>query len=89
MPNRIECAGLQIDAALQALVVNDIAPGTGVEPDTFWRGVADIWNTLGPDNRRLLAERESLQAQIVQVSQFAGRGPAAASVVLSAARDAR
>jgi malate synthase len=64
MPNRIECAGLQIDAALQALVVNDIAPGTGVEPDTFWQGVADIWNTLGPDNRRLLAERESLQAQI-------------------------
>ena len=66
MPNRIECAGLQIDAALHALVVNDIAPGTGVEPGTFWQGVADIWDTLGPDNERLLAERESLQAQIDQ-----------------------
>ncbi len=64
MPDRIECAGLQIDAALHALLVNDIAPGTGVEPDSFWRGVADIWNSLGPDNQRLLAERESLQAQI-------------------------
>ena len=64
MPDRIECAGLQIDAALHALLVNDIAPGTGVEPDSFWRGVADIWDSLGPDNQQLLAERELLQAQI-------------------------
>jgi malate synthase len=66
MTHRIECAGLQVDEALHALLVNDIAPGTGVDPDTFWQGVADIWATLGPENERLLAERESLQKQIDQ-----------------------
>ena len=66
MTHRIECAGLQVDEALHALLVNDIAPGTGVDPDTFWQGVADIWATLGPENQGLLAERESLQKQIDQ-----------------------
>ena len=66
MTHRIECAGLQVDAVLHALLVNDIAPGTGVDPDAFWHGVADIWATLGPENQRLLAERESLQKQIDQ-----------------------
>ena len=66
MTHRIECAGLQVDETLHALLVNDIAPGTGVDPDTFWQGVVDIWATLGPENQRLLAERESLQKQIDQ-----------------------
>ena len=66
MTHRIECAGLQVDETLHALLVNDIAPGTGVDPDAFWQGVADIWATLGPENQRLLAERESLQKQIDQ-----------------------
>ena len=64
MSNRIQCADLQIDEALHALLVNEIAPGTGIDPDHFWKGVADIWATLGPENQRLLAERDSLQAQI-------------------------
>ena len=64
MSKRIECAGLQIDEALHSLLVQDIAPGTGIEPDQFWQGLADIWTALGPENKRLLAERDSLQAQI-------------------------
>lgn len=66
MSERIECAGLSIDAALHALVTDEIAPGTGVTAEQFWQGVADIWADLGPDNTRLLAERDSLQAQIDQ-----------------------
>ncbi|GIR90137.1 MAG: hypothetical protein CM15mP89_1420 [Gammaproteobacteria bacterium] len=66
MSNRIQCADLQIDEALHALLVNEIAPGTGIDPDHFWQGAADIWATLGPENQRLLAERDSLQAQIDQ-----------------------
>ena len=66
MSNRIQCADLQIDEALHALLVNEIAPGTGIDPDHFWQGVADIWAALGPENQRLLAERDSLQAQIDQ-----------------------
>ena len=64
MPQRIECAGLQVAEALHKLLVNEIAPGTGIDPDTFWQGLADIWSSLGPVNERLLAERGSLQAQI-------------------------
>ena len=64
MPQRIECAGLQVAEALHKLLVNEIAPGTGIDPDTFWQGLADIWSSLGPVNERLLAKRESLQAQI-------------------------
>ena len=32
MSNRIQCADLHIDEALHALVVNEIAPGTGIDP---------------------------------------------------------
>ena len=38
MPNRIELAGLQIDAALHSLLTQEIAPGTGVDPEAFWQG---------------------------------------------------
>ena len=64
MSKRIECAGLQIDEALHSLLVQEIAPGTGIDPDHFWQGVADVWASLGPENKRLLGERETLQAQI-------------------------
>ena len=66
MSNRIQCADLHIDEALHALLVNEIAPGTGIDPDHFWQGMADIWAALGPENQRLLAERDALQTQIDQ-----------------------
>ena len=49
MSQRIECAGLSIDHDLHSLLVNEIAPGTGIDPDTFWQGLATIWSTLGPE----------------------------------------
>ena len=55
MSNRIHCANLQIDEALHSLLVNEIAPGTGIDPDHFWQGVAEVWAALGPENQRLLA----------------------------------
>ena len=66
MSNRIQCADLHIDEALHSLLVNEIAPGRGIDPDHFWQGVADIWAALGPENRRLLRERDALQTQIDQ-----------------------
>ena len=66
MSNRIQCADLQIDEALHSLLVNEIALDTGIDPDYFWQGVANIWGALGPENQRLLAERDSLQTQIDQ-----------------------
>ncbi|WP_027853722.1 malate synthase G [Marinobacterium litorale] len=64
MSNRIQEAGLQIDAALYRLIEQDIAPGTGVEPADFWASFDAILKDLGPKNRALLAKRDALQAQL-------------------------
>ncbi len=64
MAERIHCAGLQIDAALHALLVDEILPGTQVCPDAFWQGLADILTDLMPRNAKLLALREELQSRL-------------------------
>jgi malate synthase len=61
---RIERSGLKIAAELDALIEQRAAPGTGVDPQHFWRGFADIVRDLVPRNRALLERREELQAQI-------------------------
>ncbi|MEZ4708495.1 MAG: malate synthase G [Caldilineaceae bacterium] len=66
MANRIEIGGLQVAKVLDDLVRNEIAPGTGVDPDHFWRALGDIVRELGPRNRALLQKRDELQAQIDQ-----------------------
>ncbi len=39
-------------------------PGTGVAADQFWRGLSDLINGLGDENRALLAKRAELQGKI-------------------------
>lgn len=64
MTSRIQKGGLQIAEELYNLVVNDIAPGTGVDADHFWTEFENILNDLAPKNKALLAKRDDLQAQI-------------------------
>ena len=64
MSARIECAGLQVDPEIHALLENEILPGTGLEADAFWKALADIVKTFTPRNRALLAERDEMQAKI-------------------------
>ncbi|NCG06608.1 MAG: malate synthase G [Gammaproteobacteria bacterium] len=64
MSARIECAGLQVDPEIHALLENEILPGTGVEADGFWKAMADIVKTFTPRNRELLAVRDEMQAKI-------------------------
>ena len=66
MAKRIEIAGLKIDESLYRLVRDEIAPGTGVRADGFWKSLAEIVSDLGPKNRALLAKRDRLQEQIDQ-----------------------
>ncbi|HEY7554971.1 MAG TPA: malate synthase G [Candidatus Binatia bacterium] len=66
MDKRIEIAGLKIDDRLYRLVRDEIAPGTGVRADGFWRSLGEIVRDLGPTNRALLAKRDRLQEQIDQ-----------------------
>ena len=42
MSTRIDCAGLQVDPEIHAVLENDILPGTGLEASTFWKALADI-----------------------------------------------
>ncbi|MEM8795294.1 MAG: malate synthase G [Pseudomonadota bacterium] len=66
MSDTIEHSGLQIDKALFDFINEEAMPGTGVEPDSFWRGFAEIVHDLGRKNRDLLAKRETLQGKIDQ-----------------------
>ncbi|MEA3016655.1 MAG: malate synthase [Sphingomonadales bacterium] len=63
MADTIDKAGLQV-AAVLARFIGAALPGTGIEPDAFWRGMADVYARFVPENRALLAVRDSLQAQI-------------------------
>ena len=69
MTERTQIGGLQIAQPLYDLVVNDIAPGTGIEVSTIWRELENILTDLGPKNKNLLEKRETLQSQIDQWHQ--------------------
>ncbi len=62
--NRIQRGSLQIAAQLDALVAEQILPGTGVDLDGFWAGFEACLNELGPVNKTLLAKRDELQAKV-------------------------
>lgn len=69
MTERTQIGGLDIATVLHDLVVNEIAPGTGVEPDHFWAELEKILADLAPKNKALLAKRDDIQAKIDQWHQ--------------------
>jgi malate synthase len=64
LPNHDAVAGLEVDSALRSFVDLDVLPGTGIDAETFWGGFAELLRELTPENRRLLARRDELQALI-------------------------
>ena len=64
MGTRIQIGNLRIDEDLYALVRDEIAPGTGVEADAFWKALSDIVTAFAPENKALLEKRDTLQQQI-------------------------
>lgn len=57
---------LQVEAGLKQLVDQRICPGTGIEPDAFWKSLDEILTDLAPKNRELLAKRDAIQEKIDQ-----------------------
>ena len=67
--------GLKVAALLARFIDEQALPGTGLSPDAFWSGAADIFARFAPENRALLARRDALQATIDAWHQArAGRG---------------
>ena len=64
MGNRIAIGNLNVDEGLYALVRDEIAPGTGIEADAFWKAFSDIVTAMAPENRALLDKRDALQQQL-------------------------
>jgi malate synthase len=55
---------LRIAAPLHDLVRDEIAPGTGIDPEQVWQLLERIVQELGPRNQALLEKRDRLQAEI-------------------------
>jgi malate synthase len=64
MSEYVEAQGLRIAREIHDLVRDEIAPGTDVEPERIWSGLAAIVRDLAPRNRALLDARDALQARI-------------------------
>src|SRR5881409_3277846 len=64
MAHEIQVGGLKVHSSLYDLVRDEIAPGTGIEPDAFWASLGAIVRDLGPKNGQLLERREALQAWV-------------------------
>ncbi|HEY0325409.1 MAG TPA: malate synthase G [Allosphingosinicella sp.] len=72
-------AGLDVDPILLEFVDAQALPGSGVDRGRFWAGLAAMLRDLTPENRRLLARRDELQARIDERNEtLRGRVPAPA-----------
>ena len=60
----IACGGLRVSKCLHDLIANEIAPGTGVDPENFWNALEKIVSDFGHKNRYLLNKRDDLQLKI-------------------------
>ena len=56
--------GLTIDAGLFGFIAEEALPDSGVDPGTFWKGLAALVHDCGPSNRQLLERRAELQDEI-------------------------
>jgi malate synthase len=64
MADRVEIEGLKVDPILHRFVEAEALPGTGLTAAAFWAGLGRIVRAFAPENRRLLAVRDTLQAKI-------------------------
>jgi len=64
MNPRTESGGLSVATELYQLIEEEIIPGTGINAEEFWQGLAQIVSELGPKNAELLKKRQHIQLQL-------------------------
>jgi malate synthase len=69
MGTYVSIGGLKVHGNLVDLVRDEIAPGTGIDPEAFWVSLGAIVRDLGTIHRQHLESRDRLQSQIDQWHQ--------------------
>jgi malate synthase len=69
-------SGIEVDIGIRSFVEQEVLPGTGIGAEAFWQGFAALLRDLTPENRRLLARRDELQAMIDVRNRSLGGRPA-------------
>ena len=64
MTQYVEKSGIKVADTLVQFIETRALPGTGIAAAAFWDGAAEIFAQFAPENARLLAFRDTLQAQI-------------------------
>lgn len=57
-------SGLQIDRNLREFVENEAIPGSGLNPQAFWEGFAELVRDFEPRRRELLRIRDEMQERL-------------------------
>ncbi|HEY9314492.1 malate synthase G [Williamsia sp.] len=63
---RVRVGRLQVAEELHQFLTDEVLPGSGVQPDTFWRAAEAIIADLAPRSRELLAVRDRIQTSLDQ-----------------------
>lgn len=61
---RTQAHRLQVATVLHRFIEDQVLPGTGIAPATFWAGFDAIVADLAPKNAALLGERDRLQTEL-------------------------
>jgi malate synthase len=64
MADMVRSGALEVARVLYEFVNGEVLPGTGVSPEAFWSGLETLVAEISPENRRLVARRDELQARI-------------------------
>jgi malate synthase len=62
--DRTQAGGLQVATSLYRFITDEALPAAGIDPASFWDGVAEIVADLTPVNRDLLRQRDDFQKAI-------------------------
>jgi len=64
MSNYTDRANLKVSPILADFIETEVLPGLKVEAAEFWNSLANVVDDLTPVNKKLLAERDEIQAKL-------------------------